>query len=374
MGRTLGDYELGKLGDRWCVTWYEEGAAGAKCRKRFRLQSSITDPRAKALAEMKAWQRTYEASLAATQGDLTIAQIFERYLEKLRLDGKKNDNARWTWKSLAPVFGDMVPEDIKAPVIVAGEERSICHDFALACARQGLARDTIWDRLACLRTALNWAYKQQFIDKPPYIWVPSKGAPRDIVWSEQEILRLLECCESPHVRLFILIAIATGARKTAILQLIWEQVDFGRRMIDFRNDSDKNLVSNPENILNRTKKKGRAVIEFGDTLAIALMEAKDAALTEYVIEFNGRAVANIKKGLSAAIKRAGLTQRGVGAHVIRHSTATWLADASVDMRRIQKMLGHKDMKTTETIYAKVRRGYLTEAANVIDLKLARKAV
>lgn len=374
MGRTLGDYELGKLGDRWCVTWYEEGAAGSKCRKRFRLQSSITDPRAKALAEMKAWQRTYEASLDATRGDITIAEIFERYLEKLRLDGKKNDNARWTWKSLAPTFGHMVPEDIKAPVVVAGEERSICHDFALACARQGLARDTIWDRLACLRTALNWAYKQQLIDKPPYIWVPSKGAPRDIVWSEQEILRLLECCESPHVRLFILVAIATGARKTAILQLIWEQVDFGRRMIDFRNDSDKDLVANPENILNRTKKKGRAVVEFGDTLAIALMEAKDAALTEYVIEFNGRAVANIKKGLGAAIKRAGLTQRGVGAHVIRHSTATWLADESVDMRRIQKMLGHKDMKTTETIYAKVRRGYLTDAANVIDLKLARKAV
>ena len=76
-------------------------------------------------------------------------------------------------------------------------------------------------------------------------------------------------------------------------------------------------------------------------------------------------------GLTAAIARAGLTHRKIGAHVLRHSTATWLADENVDMRKIQKMLGHRNIKTTDEIYAKYRRGYLSEAAAVIDLKLRR---
>lgn len=365
MGRTLGDYELGKLGDRWCVTWYEEGPAGAKCRKRFRLPCRTSDPRTKAVAELNAWVRTYEASREANRGNLTIADLFARYVDDLRKNGKRNDNQKWMWKSLGPKFGPLAPCDIEAAIMVDGEERTICHEYALELARQGLARDTIWDRLSCLRTSLNWAAKRNLIDRVPYVWVPAKGKPRDIVWSEQDIIKLLSCCESPHVRLFILVAAATGARKTAILQLLWEQVDFERKLIDFRDQSENS-------ILEKRRRKGRAVVEFGDTLGVALLEAREAALSEFVIEYNGKPVGNIKKGLAAAIKRAGLQQRGVGAHVIRHSTATWLADESVDMRKIQKMLGHKDMKTTETIYAKYRKGYLAENANVIDLKLARK--
>ncbi len=365
MGRRVGEYQLGKLGDRWCVVWWEEDN-GQRSRKRFRLQSSVQVPRSQASAELNAWIRAHEAARDANRGDFTIAELFERYTDDLRKNGKRNANQKWIWKSLEPKFGNLLPADIEAALDVDGEERTICHEYALELERQGLARDTIWDRLSCLRTALNWAKKRNLIDRVPYVWVPSKGKPRDLVWDEADIQRLLASCESPHVRLFILIAATTSARKTAILQLTWDRVDFMRRIIDFRDPGERS-------ILDKHRQKGRAVVEFGDVLGVALMEARDAALTDNVIEFNGKPVLNIKKGLAAAIRRAGLTQRGAGAHVIRHSIATWLADESVDMRKIQKMLGHKDMKTTEAIYAKYRRGYLTENANVIDLKLAKKA-
>jgi integrase len=365
MGGSSGEYQLGKLGGRYVVTWWET-EAGKRSRKRFRLPVDAKRPQAEGIAALNQFIRAREASLDANRGDFTIAELFDRYVDDLRKNGKRNDNQKWIWKSLGPKFGPLLPADIESPVIVEGEERTICHEYAMELARQGLARDTIWDRLSCLRTALNWAKKRNLIDQVPYVWVPAKGKPRDIIWTEEEIIRLLASCESPHVRLFILIAIATGARKTAILQLLWERVDFERRMIDFRDTAERS-------ILEKRRIKGRAVVEFGDAVGIALMEAKDAALTDHVIEFNGKPVGNIKKGLAAAIKRAGLKQFGAGAHVIRHSAATWLADESVDMRKIQKMLGHKDMKTTETIYAKYRRGFLTENANIIDLKLARKA-
>lgn len=142
-------------------------------------------------------------------------------------------------------------------------------------------------------------------------------------------------------------------------------MDFERRIIDFRDRTQKG-------ILDKRGQKGRAVVEFGVVLELALREAYEAARTSYVVEWAGKPVKNIKKGLAAAIQRAGLKGRNVGAHVLRHSTATWLADESVDMRKIQKMLGHKNIKTTEEIYAKYRRGYLAQAANVLDMKLSAK--
>lgn len=372
MGRRVGEYELGRLTGRYCVVWWETDSSGQRSRKRYRLPVDSAQPETEAIAALNAFIRSREASELAATGDLTIGELFARYVDDVRKNGKKTDNQLWIWKSLEPLFGALYPEDLQEMRMVEGEQRTVCHEYAMTLARQGLARDTIWDRLCCLRTAMNWAYKRNLIARIPHVWVPQKGPPRDLVWSEDEILRLIECCGMPHVRLFVLIAIATSARKTAILQLTWDRVDFERRIIDFRAQRAADIFEAPEGILEKRKQKGRSICEFADVLGVALLEAKEAARSRFVVEWNGEQVLNIKKGLSAAIERAGLKQRGAGAHVIRHSAATWLADQSIDMRKISKMLGHRDEKTTATIYAKYRRGYLTEPANVIDLKLARK--
>lgn len=372
MGRRVGEYTLGKITGRYCVTWWETDASGQRCRKRWRLQVDADRPETEAIAALNAFIRSREAAQAVAGGALTIGEIFERYIDDLRRNGKNTESQRWIWKSLEPKFGALFPEDIEEVRDVEGEPRTVCHEWAIEAARRGLARDTIWDRLTYIRTSLNWAVKRHLIARAPYVWAPQKGPPRDTVWSEEEIERLIDACGMPHIRLFVLIAVATGARKTAILELTWDRIDFDRRMIDFRTTRPTDILEAPEAILTKRKQKGRSVVEFGDVLGVALMEAKEAARSEFVVEWNGRRVLNIKKGLAAAIARAGLKQRGAGAHVIRHSTATWLADQSIDMRKIQKMLGHRDLKTTETVYAKYRRGYLSEPANVIDMKLARK--
>jgi integrase len=361
MGQFVHEYRLGEYRGRWCVVWHEH-----EKRRRFSLPLSRSRPKVEADAALNAWVRKREAARLVDRSTLTIGEIYAAYIEDRRKEGKNINALRWNWNSLAPTFGPLRPADLALTnITVDGEQRTICHKFAVELSERGIARDTIWDRLARLRVAINWAFKRGLIAERPYVWVPQKGKPRDIVAEEAEVLRILDGCRMPHVRLFVLLASGTGARKTAILQLTWDQVDFERRIIDFRDRRQKG-------ILDKSGQKGRSVVEFGIVLDLALREAKEVARSCHVIEFAGGPVKDVKKGLTAAIERAGLKHRKIGAHVLRHSTATWLADENVDMRKIQKMLGHRNIKTTDEIYAKYRRGYLSEAAAVIDLKLRRR--
>lgn len=354
----MADYRLGALKGQWCVTWTEDGK-----RSRYRLGISLKRPKIEAEVRLREFVRVRQAAQVVRSGPLTVGDLFEAYKQSRAAEGKDVRRQTEIWSVIKGTFASIKPEDLDTKAfIIGGKELTICHRYAVDMDERGLASATIWDRLTTLRTAMNWAHKAKLIAVCPNVWAPSKGEPRDVVADESEVKAIIEACRSNHVRLFVMLAAGTGARKSAILELTWDRVDFERRLIDFR-------VRRKKNILDRSGKKGRAIVEFGGVLELALREAKEVARSEFVIEYAGGKVDDIKKALARAVERAGLQHRQIGAHAIRHSVATWLADESVEMRMIQKMLGHKDIKTTEQVYAKYRRGYLAGAANVIDMKL-----
>ncbi len=66
-----------------------------------------------------------------------------------------------------------------------------------------------------------------------------------------------------------------------------------------------------------------------------------------------------------AARRAGITRR-VSPHTLRHTYATHLLDAGVDLRTIQVLLGHSNLKTT-SIYVHVSQARLRAAGSPLDL-------
>lgn len=66
-----------------------------------------------------------------------------------------------------------------------------------------------------------------------------------------------------------------------------------------------------------------------------------------------------ESGVQKAVKQAArivkLTKR-IGCHTFRHSFATHLLDSGYDIRTIQELLGHKDVKTTMIYTHVLNRG------------------
>jgi integrase/recombinase XerD len=73
---------------------------------------------------------------------------------------------------------------------------------------------------------------------------------------------------------------------------------------------------------------------------------------------------SVQAVFSNCMKKANIT-KSIGIHGLRHSFATHLLEAGTDMVFIQKLLGHKNVKTTE-IYAKVSTRVISKVQSPLD--------
>jgi integrase len=199
---------------------------------------------------------------------------------------------------------------------------------------------------------LLWGQKHGLIERAPPIERPAKPEPKDSYLTRSEIGRLIDAAKTAHTKLAIKLMIGTGARSEAALQLTWDRVDFARKMIQLRNPFDK------------ARRKGRATVPVNDTLLDALIEAKSGALTPFVIEWAGDRVKSIKRGLKAAGRLIG--RPDVSPHMLRHSSAVWLAEDGHSMEEIAQYLGHGNTKVTSSIYARFSPTHLRGLANSLN--------
>jgi len=100
------------------------------------------------------------------------------------------------------------------------------------------------------------------------------------------------------------------------------------------------------------------------TARAALLDARQGALTDYVIEWARRPVKSVKRGLAAAAQRAGLEH--VSPHMLRHSAAIHMAEEGVGMEEIAQMLGHSNVNVTRNVYARFSPDYLGRAAAALE--------
>jgi len=185
--------------------------------------------------------------------------------------------------------------------------------------------------------------------------IPFGKRPRKLpaVLSSNEVDRLLQCVRSLKHRTFLLTLYGAGLRLSEAAPLTIPDIDSERMLL---------RVAHGKGAKER-------LVPLSPRLLQALRDYwKQVRSPKYL--FPGKTFAaplsstTIQKTCKQAAAKAGISKH-VTPHTFRHSYATGLLEAGVDLLTIGRLLGHKSFMTT-MIYLHVRRPHLDSTPSPID--------
>jgi integrase len=321
------DFELTKIrtSPNWYVTWTEGG--------RSQRVSTRTSSRTEADAFLAAFRLE-----AATEplADLTIPQALDWYWDTHAKSLFRPDSAKLAIRYLKAFFGTTY-----ASALTLAKQEA----YAAQRRNQGAGDESIRRDLSVLAAALNRAVKYHKLDRAPPFLSLTPAPPRERWLTRKEVARLFRQMRKPvrdkihrHVILFTRLALYTGARTGAILDLTWERVDFDRGLIDYRKPG------------RRETKKRRTITPMTRKVRRMLLHAKKHSRSTHVVSWAGERIDRVAKAVNAHAVKAGVLD--FSPHVLRHTFASWAVQKRVPIYTVGKALGQTVASTTER-YAKL---------------------
>jgi site-specific recombinase XerD len=182
--------------------------------------------------------------------------------------------------------------------------------------------------------------------------VPIKKKEKQLpkIISKKGIKEMIENTENLKHKLIIKLLYSSGLRLQELINLKRKDIDFERGII---------------NVEKGKGKKDRVTL-ISENLKMDLLKyySNNFFKTEYI--FEGRNGKYTKKSVQKVLNEAGKRiKTRVTPHMLRHSFATHLLESGTDIRHIQKLLGHSDLKTTE-IYTHVSTKDLSKIKSPLD--------
>jgi len=335
MSRNSDTYKLWQHANGvWYLTWTEPGKNRSLSR---RVSTETTDRK---IAEQFRAQFIAGLSNAAPKAEPTIGWCLERYRNEHGVKTRSLETLDYHIKPVKAYFKDLLPSQVTNKLLEQFAKSRPSH----------LSNGTILRELSLLRAALRYAAGNRWIDPVPTLRMPvRKPPPRDLWLTREQVATLLEKAKSPHIRLFIHIALSTAARSGAILDLTWSQIDFEKRLIDFGRGWGN---------------KRRAIVPMNDDVYEELQKAKELAQSDYVIEFFGKRIQSVKGAFWLLCNDCRIK---ASPHVLRHTAATWLVMDGVPLREVARLLGNSEAMV-EQVYGKHSPDYLRRAVNALSMK------
>lgn len=335
----MSNISIGRFRGGFCVYWRDEVGR----RRRHSLEA-----RTRTEAEAEAIEVYRRESARSEPRGATVSEIWEAYVKDLG-DRPAGVTMGYTGKAVLQHFGAHTPANI---------DKDLCLAYRATRLEQGKSDGTVHTELGHLRMALSWAVKTKVIEEAPTIWRPAKPETDKRILNKGEMRALVEATRAPHTRLAVILLLGTAARVGAILDLTWDRIDFEAGSINLRLPDSRT-------------RKGRAIVPMSGMTRAALSSAKEAALTDYVIEHGAKPVKKVRKGILAAVERAKLGH--VRIHDLRHTAAVTMLSEGVPLEMVSQCLGHSNTAITFKTYARYLPQHMQQAVDVLDFMDIRTA-
>ena len=292
--------------------------------------------------ESQAWEVTNAYRKPLVDGK-TFSDLCDYWITN-RLNQKRSGDSDRSMieQHLRPAFGKVMLRDFGEALIDQYKSEHLEQ-----------TRKSLFNRLTLLSTMLKLAQRLRWMLEAPKVTKPKfsiYSASFSYLRSSDEIGRFLEAATAESEDAFGMYATAiyTGMRAGELAGLQWSDVNFGRRLI---------LVA--RSYTGPTKGGEIRYVPVLDPLMPILMQLKSCAKTEYVFpnthgKMHQASARIFQERFHAVLERAGFPNRAATGsrhryivfHDLRHTFASHWAMRGGDMFKLQKILGHKDIKMT----------------------------
>ena len=249
----------------------------------------------------------------------------------------------------------------------------------------GLKSNTILHYHANIRKALQQAVKKELIPSNPADKIDKPKSEKFIgnFYTKTEFKKLFTLIKNTPIKIPVLLASYYGLRRSEVLGLKWNSVDFETKSIIIRHTVSQTKINNKLQIIAKDKTKNKSsyrslplIPEIEHILLEELeRQSKDKEIfgNEYKNKDGYICVNNdgsllkpdyVSHKFHQIIKDNNL--KNVRFHDLRHSCASLLLHNKVQMKDIQAWLGHSNYSTTADLYAHIDITSKTESANVIS--------
>ena len=210
-------------------------------------------------------------------------------------------------------------------------------------------------------TALRFLFETTLNRADAIVKMSSVPVPRKLptVLSRQEVTRLIEATGNPKYRAALSVAYGAGLRVSEVVSLKISDIDSTRmtlRVEQGKGHKDRYAMLSPV-LLEHL----RSWWHFGHQQGLM---REGGWLFPGQNPVNPLTTRQLNRVCKSAAADAEIDKR-VSMHILRHSFATHLLEAKVDIRVIQVLLGHKKLETT-ALYAQVATDLLREVISPLD--------
>src|ERR1700730_8520598 len=222
--------------------------------------------------------------------------------------------------------------------------------------KRKLSAGSVAVRLAALRFFYCKTLKRAWsIADTPY---PKKDHSLPAILSQEEVTQLIAAASTAFHRTLLLTLYATGVRRAELTHLKVTDIDSQRMVIHVQGGKgrkDRDVMLSPKLLAElrehwqRLRRKPR----------VWLFPGNHDHGADHPIDTK-----TVWQACQQAAQRAGL-RKGVHPHTLRHCFATHLLEAGADLRTIQILLGHNDLKETAR-YLHLSQRHLHAAASPLD--------
>lgn len=278
------------------------------------------------------------------KNEYTLDEVFGRFWEengqyqvsKVNLQNNFKDFLKF-WNG-NKIFSNLTPDDISKYIAFKKQ--------------QGLKNSSINRALDDLNAVFN-ACRKKWMWKIPEINISNfklKVPAENIKYFSHQEINLILQYSAPHLKNIIKTALYTGLRKSNILNLKWDDINFETKTITVKVKDAKKIGGK-----NHT-------IPISDELDEILIQ--QPKINDYVFNYKNKPIKDIKKAFIRAQERAKIPYRSF--HTLRHTCATWLIANGIDVRVVQKILGHSNIAVTMK-YAHILDEQKQQAVNTLKI-------